>query len=48
VEYLSENKFNVYLEATKLGEEPTIIIRNAEVIENPEKASEIIVRTETE
>jgi hypothetical protein len=48
VEYLSENKFNVYLDATKIGEEPTLIIKNAEVIENTERANEIIVRTETE
>jgi acetyl/propionyl-CoA carboxylase alpha subunit len=49
VEYISENRFNVLIDKDKLGiEEPEVILRNAEVIQNPEKPGELLVRTETE
>ena len=37
------------IDKDKLGiEEPEVILRNAEVIQNPEKPGELLVRTETE
>ena len=42
VEYLAENKFNVY------NDKDEIILKNAEVILNKEKDSEILIRTDIE
>lgn len=48
IEYLSENKFNVYKQSEqKTLEEPTLILSNAEVISNPEKSDELLIRTDT-
>ena len=49
VEYLSENKFNVFLDKDKTGlEEPELILSNAELISNPEKPGELLIRTDKE
>ena len=49
VEYLAENKFNVYVDKDKHGlEEPECILQNAEVVKNPERPSELLIRTEKE
>lgn len=49
IEYLAENRFNVLIDKDKHGlEEPEIILKNAEVISNPEKDGELLIRTETE
>lgn len=49
VEYLSENKFNVFLDKDKTGlEEPEFILSNAELISNPEKLGELLIRTDKE
>ena len=46
IEYLSENKFNVHIDADELGVKTNIILSNAEVFENQEKEGELIIRTE--
>ena len=49
MEYLSENKFNVYLDKAKASlEEPECILSHAEVIVNPERPGELLIRTDTE
>ena len=49
IEYLAENRFNVLLDKDKHGiEEPGIILKNAEIIDNPEKPGELLIRTDTE
>ena len=49
MEYLSENKFNVYLEkGGKTLEEPELILSHAEIISNPEKPGELMIRTDSE
>ena len=49
IEYLSENRFNVLIDKDKHGlEDPEIILRNAEVIHNPEKQGELLIRTDNE
>ncbi len=49
MEYLSENKFNVFLDKDKIGlEEPELILSNAELISNPEKPGELLIRTDKE
>jgi hypothetical protein len=48
IEYLAENKFNVLQDKDKLGLESDVILANAEVVENPEKPSELLIRTEKE
>jgi hypothetical protein len=49
VEYLSENKFNVYVDKDKHGlEEPECILSHAEIIINPERPGEMLIRTDTE
>lgn len=42
IEYKSESKFSVYDENDKL------ILENAEVIINPEREEEVLIRTDTE
>jgi len=49
VEYLSENRFNVLISKDKNSlEEPELILRNAELVSNPEKPGELLVRTDNE
>jgi hypothetical protein len=48
IEYLAEKKFNVLQDKDKLGLESEIILANAEVVENPEKPSELLIRTDKE
>ena len=49
MEYLSENKFNVYFDKDGKGlEEPELILSHAEIISNPEKQGELLIRTDTE
>jgi hypothetical protein len=49
IEYLAENRFNVLIDKDKHGfEEPEVILRNAEVINNPEKPGELLIRTDSE
>ena len=49
IEYLAENRFNVLIDKDKhVLEEPEVILRNAEVIQNPEKPGELLIRTDTE
>lgn len=37
VEYLAENKFNVYTDKDEVGYKPEIILKNAEIVLNQEK-----------
>jgi 3-methylcrotonyl-CoA carboxylase alpha subunit len=48
IEYVSENKFNVLLPKDKLGLQTETLLSNAEVIENPEKPGELLIRTDSE
>ncbi len=48
IEYIAENKFNVLLDKDKLGLESEYILKNAELIENPERPGELLIRTDTE
>lgn len=48
IEYLSENKFNVLQDIDKLGLEFETLLSNAEVINNPERPGELLIRTVTE
>jgi 3-methylcrotonyl-CoA carboxylase alpha subunit len=48
VEYLAENRFNVLIDKDKLGLETEVVLANAEVIENPEKPGELLIRTDSE
>ena len=49
MEYLSENRFNVLISKDKNSlEEPELILRNAELVSNPEKPGELLVRTDNE
>lgn len=48
IEYISEKKFNVLVTKDKLGLETETILKNAEVIENPERPGELLIRTDDE
>ena len=48
IEYLSENKFNVLIQTDKLGLENEKILSNAEVVHNPERPGELLIRTDNE
>lgn len=48
IEFLSEKKFNVHVDADDLGVKTNVILENAEIIENQEKENELIIRTSTE
>jgi hypothetical protein len=48
VEYLSENKFNVFKGEESTGDKLELILADAEVVENPESNGEIIIRTKDE
>ena len=49
IEYLSENKFNVLRQTDPLGiAKAEVLLKNAEVIENPEKPGELLISTDTE
>ena len=48
IEYLAENKFNVLQDIDKLGLEFETLLTNAEVISNPERPGELLIRTDTE
>jgi hypothetical protein len=49
IEYLAENRFNVLIDKDKNGlKGSTVILHNAEVVENPEKPGELLIRTNEE
>ena len=48
IEYITENKFNVLIQTDKLGLENEKILSHAEVVSNPERPGELLVRTDSE
>lgn len=48
IEYLAENRFNVLKDVGTLGVEFETVLANAEVISNPEREGELLIRTDTE